>query len=882
MNPKRNMISAAVVLAIAAASATPAYAVLERQGPVDRSPTIGGFPAWFQDKSGVTFEFCDVKTQAELDGGWCLLLPGDVTIPEQFPANFFDEHFYYAADNVLLDAGTGLAAKLVIALESAFVNGAPADGDQMVFTRLRVQIPNLPFAGDYRVITPFSDVTYFDQAAGARIFDTLDIGTSCPTTFECALNGTLGPFLLPSATAGGAEVPPMPDLLAAPAGTDPFYDTAVAQGAAPSADPGTGKKYIADPSRVGPITGSPLPPYTSYEIDPSGATSGTPVTRDHNTFRIEVRVPSPTHDGHVFYTADGETNFSLMGRLMTGVVAGNVSNARSTYKADATGAVTDLDVFTQASPTVQARLPGQPVQPLVTPVSSFYDQACGGSVTVDPATGVAKVNPGPYTAPLGATAHSLGNTGRDFWGQSSPGGVPPSHVCIEDTSSRNAAGQVVPSYTLVPVTDHLVINTAHYVGPENGTLTVNAVSSDPTAVLTLAGYGPSDAATPGVSVGVAAGLGLELQGTAAQVLALKAPPSQVNVVSSKGGSVQRKVDTAHGAAMLVGQPSAVNDSASIDEDCTATAATICPAGQGVQIDLLANDQVLLNGVMTNLRDAVSQNLATVTVTAQAPRLGAASVSAAGVMTYTPNANVSGTDNVNYTVTVDGQTSNQAVAAVTITPVNDKPVAASQTIGGVAGRVNVMNLIAGATDPDAPLDVKDAVITGWPVELGPQPTPVNGAISFTPSAIGNYVVNYQVVDATGLLSDNIGAGTVTVIAAENIQIGVSEYRPTKLRWTVTGTDTVRAGQKLTIAFANGTLTTGQVCDGTDAIPACVISNSVAVDGTGTWTYDQVITGSSQQDPRGTQWLTTATRPTNLRVFSSQPNLGGSRTAGILLR
>src|SRR6185503_6517587 len=130
----------------------------------------------------------------------------------------------------------------------------------------------------------------------------------------------------------------------------------------------------------------------------------------------------------------------------------------------------------QASPTVQARIPTQPVQPTVTPVISFYDQACGGALTVDPVTGETKVNPGPYTAPA-STAHTLGNTGKDFWGQSSPGGLPPSHVCVEDATSRNAAGQVVPSYTLVPVTDHVIINTAHYVGPENGTLTVAAVSS---------------------------------------------------------------------------------------------------------------------------------------------------------------------------------------------------------------------------------------------------------------------------------------------------------------------------------------------------------------------------------------------------------------------
>jgi hypothetical protein len=210
------------------------------------------------------------------------------------------------------------------------------------------------------------------------------------------------------------------------------------------------------------------------------------------------------------------------------------------------------------------------------------------------------------------------------------------------------------------------------------------------------------------------------------------------------------------------------------------------------------------------------------------------------------------------------------------------VAGNVALGGVAGVVNVLNLLQGATDPDGATEVKDAVLTGWPVELGPQPTPASGTISFTPAAIGNYTVNYQVVDATGLVSDNIGAATLTVIGAETITIAAAEYRADKRRWTVTGTDTVRAGQKLTIAYANGTLKTGEVCDGTATIAACVVNASVAVDGLGAWTYDAAIAANSAQDPRGTQWLTTATRPTQVRVFSSAPALGGARNAGILFR
>src|SRR5690242_20424483 len=106
--PQRKLLSAAIALALATGSA---HAVLERVGPVSTAPSIGGYPTWFQDKSGVAFEFCAPSTQAEVDGGWCLLLPGDVNqVPESFPGTFFDEHFYWAADNVLTDATAGFKA----------------------------------------------------------------------------------------------------------------------------------------------------------------------------------------------------------------------------------------------------------------------------------------------------------------------------------------------------------------------------------------------------------------------------------------------------------------------------------------------------------------------------------------------------------------------------------------------------------------------------------------------------------------------------------------------------------------------------------------------------------------------------------------------------
>ncbi|GAB3764739.1 IPT/TIG domain-containing protein [Ramlibacter monticola] len=877
MTPKRNVLAAAAALAIAAA--TPAHAVLTRMGPIDTAPSVGGYPAWFQDGTGITMEFCDIKSQAELDGGWCVLIPPGPVFPEVFPNNYFDEHFYYIADNGMLDPNTGFRARLTVALEAAFANGAPADGDQMTFGRIRVFIPKLPVDGDYRVVTPYSDTTYINQKAGDRIFETTDVGVACINTFECTLGTQIGPFLLPSVAAGGAEVPPMPDLAAAPAGTDPWFDSAVAAGAAPTANPGTGKKYLADPARVGTVTGSPLPPFTAFEPD------GTSSLRNHNTFRIEIRHPQADHNGPVAFTMDGETNFVVSGRLMTGTIPGEVVGARGTYHADALGQVTDLDAFATALPTVNARLPAGPQLAAVTPILQFYDVPCGGAISVNPVTGLNVVNPGPYAAPVGAIAHPMAVNGTDYWGQSQPGGLPPSHLCIVDTTARNTAGQVVPAYFLQQVTDDVQISLSSYNGPSNGTLTVNAASSDPTAVLTLTGYGPAGVGTPGVSVGRGAGTGLVLAGGAATVSAITAPPSKVQVVSNKGGGDVRNTDAALGAAVLVGVPVANNDLVTLNEDCSATPATSCAAP--VHIDLLANDTVLLNGVQTNLRTAASAGTAVTVTVNQLPRLGAAVVTADGNVTYTPNPNANGQDNLLYTVSVNGRPSNQASLALNITPVNDLPVAGNTTISAVNGRANVLNLLATSSDPDGAADLANASIVTWPAQLGPQPIPVNGVITYTPTATGNFAITFKAVDKAGALSANNGTATATVIAAETIAYTKQQFTAAgnvggnaSTRWTVTGTDTVREFQTLTIAYADGVIrSTGQVCNGTAAVPACVVGTA-PVDAAGAWTFDQVGTRGGAKDPTDTTFWSTL--PRNIRTFSSSPVLGGAQNTGIVVK
>ena len=74
----------------------------------------------------------------------------------------------------------------------------------------------------------------------------------------------------------------------------------------------------------------------------------------------------------------------------------------------------------------------------------------------------------------------------------------------------------------------------------------------------------------------------------------------------------------------------------------------------------------------------SLDLATLTIT-NSPDHGNVTVSASGVITYTPEENFFGIDTFTYVIADDqGQFSNTALVTVAIRPVNDVPVAANDT------------------------------------------------------------------------------------------------------------------------------------------------------------------------------------------------------------
>ena len=182
-------LAAALTLAAAAA----ANADLARVGPIN---TVNGYPKWYQDQGGQVLDLCmpNMTDPGGLQFTACLL---ELPPPYNFPTNFPDESFYFRAVSEPLAVGTGgQRAVLVLALEAAFASGAPAVGQQVVFTRIRVTA-GVPFDGDYKVVHPYGEEMFFgvvSNGGNRDIVFTEDVGVT-PGDFKQALNSRVGPFL---------------------------------------------------------------------------------------------------------------------------------------------------------------------------------------------------------------------------------------------------------------------------------------------------------------------------------------------------------------------------------------------------------------------------------------------------------------------------------------------------------------------------------------------------------------------------------------------------------------------------------------------------------------------------------------------------------------
>lgn len=358
-------------------SAVPAvHAALERFGPLlslQSTPANPrpGYPEWYQDSTGLALELLTPKSAGELNLGYDVFAPTDTTFnttlnAEPFPTGWFLEHFYWLARSEFAMGAS--RARLTLALEASFGNAATVvAGDEVVFARIRFDLQAAPQAGDYLVLTPYSQHEFKNVRAGDRVRVTEDVGIApAPAGFAGALRSKVGPFLTASAVAGGPEL----DLHVAP----------------------DGLKYLAAPLRIGPVTGSPLgAARNSVQVffKLSGTTTTYPAT--------------PTW---------GSTNFSLHGRVKTTDIPTRTSLDRVTKTTS--GSDRRLDVFASADATLPVRLPPAAASVKTMPVLSFILPGTTTKVTMNSSASGTTAGPTAYYWYQHAFANSAASNAVPF------------------------------------------------------------------------------------------------------------------------------------------------------------------------------------------------------------------------------------------------------------------------------------------------------------------------------------------------------------------------------------------------------------------------------------------------------------------------------------
>jgi|GEM_PF-2110462 VCBS repeat-containing protein len=232
---------------------------------------------------------------------------------------------------------------------------------------------------------------------------------------------------------------------------------------------------------------------------------------------------------------------------------------------------------------------------------------------------------------------------------------------------------------------------------------------------------------------------------------------------ANNGSLDSNVATASLTVTFVNQPPvAVNDSYSTSQN---TALTVAAPG------VLANDTDPDSPIIT-------------AILVSGPAHGTLTLNSDGSFTYTPNLNYSGPDSFTYKANDGLLDSNIATVSLTITPVNQPPVAVNDSYStneNTTLTVVAPGVLSNDTDPDSP--ILTAVLVSNPTH-GSLTFNSNGSFTYTPAVnySGSDSFTYKAND--GFLDSNIATVSLTVTFVNQPPVAVNDSYTTNENTTLT--------------------------------------------------------------------------------------------------
>ncbi len=203
--------------------------------------------------------------------------------------------------------------------------------------------------------------------------------------------------------------------------------------------------------------------------------------------------------------------------------------------------------------------------------------------------------------------------------------------------------------------------------------------------------------------------------------------------------------------------------------------------------LVAEDSTLTipaPGVLSNDNDQDGDALRALLVGGVAN--GTLSLNTNGSFVYTPNPNYAGSDSFTYRATDGNATSSVATVTLTVTAVNDTPVAANDAF--TVGEDGVLNMPAPgvlSNDADAEGTLLSAILVSG-VAHGTLNLNGNGAFAYTPNANFNGTDSFTYRCTDGQSTSAVATVTITITSVNDIPVAVNDV------YTVTEDATLTVG------------------------------------------------------------------------------------------
>ncbi|GIX48062.1 MAG: hypothetical protein KatS3mg131_2273 [Candidatus Tectimicrobiota bacterium] len=236
-----------------------------------------------------------------------------------------------------------------------------------------------------------------------------------------------------------------------------------------------------------------------------------------------------------------------------------------------------------------------------------------------------------------------------------------------------------------------------------------------------------------------------------------------------------------------------------------------PAAPPVALDDTATtpeDTPVTVAVLANDGDPNGDPLSVTSVTA--PANGTAAINPDGTVTYTPNADFHGTDSFTYTISDPGGLTATATVSLTVTPVNDPPLAQDDTATTAEDTPVTIAVLANDSDVDG--DALSVASVSAPAN-GTATANADGTLTYTPNPNfnGTDIFTYTISDPGGLTATATVSLTVTPVndppLAQDDSATTAEDTPVTI--AVLANDSDVDGDALSVASvsapANGTAT-----------------------------------------------------------------------------